>query len=143
MLIIIFFYYYSAMLSSVSFYYFIKINNKIFLLILFILQLYNYSPTDKIFGFLGVSYIIFPSTFLFSWLFYFYLGIFLKQNEEKFKLFLAKYQFLLVFILLISFIMMVYEYLYYSFNRVPFYNYDHFHRYSVLFYAVSFFILLP
>jgi surface polysaccharide O-acyltransferase-like enzyme len=119
----------------------IKINNKIFLLILFILQLYNYSPTDKILGFLGVSYIIFPSTFLFSWLFYFYLGIFLKQNEEKFILFLAKYQFLLVFVLLISFIMMVYEYLYYSFNRVPFYNFDHFHRYSVLFYAVSFFML--
>ena len=70
-----------------------KINNKKFLLILFILQLYNYSPTDKILEFFGISYIIFPSTFLFSWLFYFYLGIFIKQNEEKFKISLSKYQF--------------------------------------------------
>jgi len=41
----------------------IKINNKIFLLILFILQLYNYSPTDKIISFFGISFYMFPSTF--------------------------------------------------------------------------------
>ncbi len=117
----------------------IKKNSKFLLAILFLLQIYNYFPTDRIVTFLGFSYISFPSTFIFSWLFYFYSGIFIKKNEIIIVSKFQKYILYFIFIFFLGLLWMVLEYLYFSYNKIPFYYFDHFHRYSVLIYSLSFF----
>lgn len=118
----------------------VRINNIFLLILLLLLQLYNYSPTDLIFTYIGIPYFSFPSTFLFSWLFYFYLGIFTKKNEDKFlnKKGL-KLEIFLLLCLVITAVIVNFEYIYKSFSSRYFSFYDHFHRYSVLLYSVSVF----
>lgn len=118
-----------------------KFNNKYLLIVLLMLQLFNYSPTDKIFYILGLNYYVLPSTFVLSWLFYFYFGIFISKNERFFADIVNKYNLLLYIILLISFIIIILEYLLYSYKHLPFYYFDHFHRYSVFGYSITFLLI--
>ncbi len=118
-----------------------KFNNKYLLTILLILQLFNYSPSDKIFYFFGVNYLIFPSTFILSWLFYFYFGIYISKNESNFKNFVKNHNIKLYIILLVSFIFIILEYILKSYEKNPFYYFDHFHRYSVFIYSITFFLI--
>jgi surface polysaccharide O-acyltransferase-like enzyme len=118
-----------------------KINHISLLIVLLILQLLTYSPTDKLIGLLGLPYPSLPSTFIFSWLFYFYFGIYLKKNEEKIYLFLKRSIFLLNILLISTLLIIFYEYIHFSFRNLPFSYFDHFHRYSVLFYSLSFYLI--
>ncbi|GIX42925.1 MAG: acyltransferase [Leptospiraceae bacterium] len=118
-----------------------NINNKIILFMLFIFQIFTYTPTDKILLYFNFTYYSFPSTFLFSWLFYFYFGIYLKRNENTILPYIKKNLLFCYFIFIISFFLMIGEYIYYTIQKIQFYNFDHFHRYSVLFYSLSFFFI--
>lgn len=119
-----------------------QINSTAFLFLLLLLQIYNYSPTDLFFYLLNQKYFAFYSTFLFSWLFYFYFGIYLCKNEEKIKKYLQskKIKIAIIILLFVSMFIVNFEYVYKSFFNPEFYLYDHFHRYSVFFYSVIFFL---
>ncbi|MCS7205984.1 MAG: acyltransferase [Leptospiraceae bacterium] len=119
-----------------------KVHSHWLLILLLVFQLSTYSPSYDIYRMLGFSYPIFPSTFFGSWLFYFYLGIYLRQNQDKIiKTIDFKKKIILIIFAIISFSWIIGEYIQKSESKIEFFHFDHFHRYSVLIYSVSVFLL--
>lgn len=107
------------------------------LALLLLLQLSYLSPSHLLFHKMGIDRPVFPSSFFFSWLFYFHAGITLARKDASTE---RAYRPLMIVLaavaVTLSFAAVFTEYLYYNNGQDPG-NFDHFHRYTVWCYAMS------
>ena len=113
------------------------------LVLLFLVQITYQSPSHYIFQHYGVDRPKFPSSFFFKWLFYFYLGMTLAIYDLRKKAATVAISsnkpsaiWPAIFVV-VSFAIVFAEYLYYNNGQDPG-NFDHFHRYTIWFYTLSF-----
>lgn len=107
------------------------------LALLLLLQLSYQTPSHLFFHEMGIDRPRFPSSFFFSWLFYFYAGITLARKDASTErvdrpLMIA----LAALAVTLSFAAVFAEYLYRNDGQDPG-NFDHFHRYTIWCYAMS------
>lgn len=107
------------------------------LALLLLLQLSYQTPSHLFFHELGIDRPKFPSSFFFSWLFYFYAGITLARKDASNETVHRPLTIVLAALAVtLSFAVVFAEYLYRNDGQDPG-NFDHFHRYTIWLYAMS------
>ncbi|HCL56709.1 MAG TPA: hypothetical protein DHW82_06830 [Spirochaetia bacterium] len=116
-----------------------QIRKKFLLVIFLLIQIFLISPSQYFYAFFNLSMPSFHSAVFLYWAFYFYLGIILSLNIQ---VILEKIQKIPYFILSLFFLLSLsfvgIEYVFASYyDSIPDY-YNHFHRFTILFYLLGF-----